>query len=96
MNKTTVKWSNLFAGTPVSVLFYFGVAEGIIAIVQAAEWVSDYPWLYRLLPIAAFVLSQFKLFINNEVIGAKQTVTVEGPADAELTVTKTSEPKLPE
>jgi hypothetical protein len=49
-----------------------------------------------LLPIAAFVLSQFKLFINNEVIGAKQTVTVEGPADAELTVTKTSEPKLPE
>ena len=95
--KTTVKWSNLFAGTPVSVLFWFGILEGIIAIVQSAEWVSDYKWLYRLLPIVAFVLSNFKLFINNEVVGARQTVTVDAPADADLTVTQTTEePKQPE
>lgn len=92
--KTTVKWSNLFAGTPVSVLFWFGLGEGVIAILQSAEWFSMYTWPPRLLPIAAFVLSHIKLFINTEAQGARQTVIVEAPPEAEITVTQTTdEPK---
>jgi len=95
-NKTTVKWSNLFAGTPVSVLFWFGLAEGVIAILQSAEWFSMYTWPPRILPIIAFALSHMKLFINTEAQGARQTVTVDVPSEAEITVTQTTETKEPE
>lgn len=86
---TTIKWSNLFAGTPVAVLFWFGLFEGIIAIVQSAEWFMAYTWPPRLLPIAAFALSHIKLFINTEAHGSRQRVVVEtDDPNAELTVTK--------
>lgn len=77
-SKTTVKWSNLFTGTPISVLFWAGTIEGIITIIQSAEWLQDYLWWPRLLPVAQFVVSQIKMFISRDVEGAPESYTVSG------------------
>jgi hypothetical protein len=84
----TFRWSNLFAGTPVVILFWFGLAEGIVAIVQAAEWLSEYKWLYRLLPLVAFALSSIKLFIARETAGTQQKIVISADTDADLRVEK--------
>ena len=70
-------------------LWAFGFAEGIIAIIQSAEWVREYEWWVRLLPLVAFSISQFKLLFKTEIVGGKEVAKIISEEGANVEVIKT-------
>lgn len=92
--KTTFSFKNMTDKNSSVALWAFGFAEGLVTIVQSAEWFYDYQWAVRLLPILAFSLSQFKLLFKTEVVGGVKQTSIVTDADAEVIV-ETETPKTP-
>lgn len=84
--KTTFAIRNMTEKNSSVALWAFGFAEGIVTIVQSAEWFYDYQWAVRLLPILAFSLSQFKLLFKTEVIGGEKVTSIHTDSEAEVIV----------
>lgn len=65
---TTFKWSNLKKGTPVFWIFIFGVVEASCAYWSTSQTVRQIGWLVEFLPWVQLVVSQFKMFLSNEIV----------------------------
>jgi hypothetical protein len=70
------------------VLWAFGLAEGIVMIMQSAEWLNDYIWWPRILPIIAFALSHTKILFKEEVVDANHETTLKSDSPIEITEPK--------
>lgn len=83
---TTFALANAAEKNSKIILWAFGLIEGVIMILQAAEWLKDYVWWPRILPIAAFALSHTKILFKEEVVDAPQQVTIK--SDSPIAVEK--------
>lgn len=88
IKKTTFSVSNATKANSAIILWAFGLAEGIIAIVQSAEWLQDYVWAPRILPVLAFALSHTKILFKDEVEAPQEVVL---KSDTPIAVEKTGE-----
>jgi hypothetical protein len=88
-SKTTFSFQNMSERNSSKALWAFGFAEGIIAIVQSAEWVREYEWWVRLLPLLAFSISQFKLLFKTEIVGGQEVARIIADEGANVEVIKT-------
>lgn len=82
--KTTFSFTNMADKNSAKALWLFGFLEGIVAIVQSAEWVTEYEWAVRLLPLFAFSLAQFKLLFKTEYIGGEKVGEIVADAGADV------------
>jgi len=88
-SKTTFSFQNMTDRNSSKALWAFGFAEGIIAIIQSEEWVREYEWWVRLLPLAAFSISQFKLLFKTETVGGQEVARIVSEEGANVEVIKT-------
>lgn len=91
--KTTFSFSNMTERNSSKALWAFGFAEGIIAIIQSAEWVREYEWWVRILPIAAFSISQFKLLFKTETVGGTEVARIVSESGADVNIMGKQEEK---
>jgi len=91
--KTTFSFQNMSDRNSSKALWAFGFAEGIIAIIQSAEWVREYDWWVRLLPLAAFSISQFKLLFKTEVVGGQEVARIVSEEGANVEVITETKPQ---
>lgn len=92
--KTTFNLRNITEKNSSVALWAFGFAEGIVMLLQSAEWFKEYDWAVRLLPIVAFSLSHFKILFKTEVVGGVKQTSIITDEDAEVIVT-TETPNTP-
>lgn len=86
---TTFNVGNATKENSKIVLWAFGLAEGVVMIMQSAEWLNDYVWWPRILPIIAFALSHTKILFKEEVVGASHERVVKSDTPIEVTEEKT-------
>lgn len=91
--KTTFSFSNITEKNSSLALWAFGFAEGLVMILQSAEWLTEYDWAIRILPIIAFSLSQFKLLFKTEIVGGVKKTSVITDSQAEVIVETEQETK---
>jgi hypothetical protein len=80
----TFRAANATKENSAIILWAFGLGEGLVAIVQSAEWLSDYTWAPRLLPLLAFALSHTKILFKNEVVDAPYEKTIQSDSPIEV------------
>jgi hypothetical protein len=81
---TTFNFGNATKENSKVVLWAFGLAEGIVMILQTAEWLNDYIWWPRILPIIAFALSHTKILFREEVVDAPHEAVVKSDSPIEI------------
>lgn len=91
--KTTFSVKNISEKNSSVALWAFGFAEGLVMLLQSAEWFKEYHWAVRILPIIAFSLSQFKLLFKTEVVGGVKKTSIVTDSQAEIIV-ETETPKI--
>lgn len=74
IKRTSFSVANATKANSALILWAFGLTEGIVAIIQAAEWVQDYTWWPRILPVLAFALSHTKILFKDEVDAPQEVV----------------------
>lgn len=90
--KTTFNLKNITEKNSSIALWAFGFAEGIVMLLQSAEWFKEYDWAVRLLPIVAFSLSQFKLLFKTEVVGGVKKTSIVTDSAAEVNIITEDKP----
>lgn len=90
--KTTFAFRNMTDKNSHVALWAFGFAEGLVMLLQSAEWFTEYDWAVRILPIIAFSLSQFKLLFKTEVIGGEKVTSIVTDSSAEVNVITENKP----